>query len=81
MHEVDGGETHSYRAADGLRPSYRAFGPADGETIVLCHGLAAGSLQFIADAEHFAAAGYRVLKGERVHGAKTESEAETSTQL
>lgn len=69
MHEVDGGETHSYRAADGLRPSYRAFGPADGETIVLCHGLAAGSLQFIADAEHFAAAGYRVLVPDlRGHG-------------
>ena len=69
MHTVEGGETFSYPAADGTLLSYRAFGPAAGQTVVLCHGLAAGSLQFIADAQHFAEAGYRVLVPDlRGHG-------------
>lgn len=69
MHNPDGGETFSYSAADGTVLSYRASGPASGQTIVLCHGLAAGSLQFEADAAHFAQAGYRVLVPDlRGHG-------------
>lgn len=49
--------------------SYASFGPADAPTLVLCHGLAANGMQFIADAEHFAASGFRVLVPDlRGHG-------------
>jgi pimeloyl-ACP methyl ester carboxylesterase len=49
-------------AADGTRLHYGSFGPKGGQTIVLCHGLAA-------DAIHFADAGYRVLVPDlRGHG-------------
>lgn len=62
-------QQHHYRAADGTALSYRSFGPLDAPTIVLCHGLAAGSMQFTADAEHFATSGYRVLLPDlRGHG-------------
>ncbi len=49
--------------------AYRAFGPEDGQTIVLCHGLAAGGSQFAADAHYFAGLGFRVLVPDlRGHG-------------
>lgn len=69
MHRLDDGEALTYPAADGTVLSYRAFGPTDGETIVLCHGLAAGGMQFSADGAHFARAGYRALVPDlRGHG-------------
>jgi pimeloyl-ACP methyl ester carboxylesterase len=46
---------------DGVRIVYGDHGPADGPPVVLCHGLAASARQFAADAEYFAALGYRVL--------------------
>jgi 3-oxoadipate enol-lactonase len=56
--------------SDGLRLVYWNAGPVDAETVVLCHGLAAGSAQFFADAEYFARLGYRVLAPDlRGHGA------------
>ena len=56
-------------AADGTALSYCVFGPADGTAVVLCHGLAAGGAQFIADAEYFATLGYRVIVPDiRGHG-------------
>ncbi|UJW84603.1 alpha/beta fold hydrolase [Devosia sp. SL43] len=52
--------------------SYAAIGAPDAPMVVLCHGLAAGSLQFTADAEHFAGLGYRVLLPDlRGHGRST----------
>ena len=58
-----------YSATDGTSLSHRSFGPPDGDTIVLCHGLAAGGSQFDADAAHFAGLGYRVLVPDlRGHG-------------
>jgi pimeloyl-ACP methyl ester carboxylesterase len=55
---------------DGLDLAYGEAGPRDGETVVLVHGLAAGGAQFRADADHFAALGYRVLVPDlRGHGA------------
>lgn len=61
---------NTFTAPDGTRLAYRDFGPRDGETVVLCHGLCASSAQFLADAEHFAASGYRVLVPDiRGHGA------------
>ena len=56
-------------AADGTALSYSLFGPVDGPAVVLCHGLAAGGAQFIADAEYFATLGYRVIVPDiRGHG-------------
>jgi 3-oxoadipate enol-lactonase len=69
LHSLDGGEARSYQAADGTLLHYRAFGSPGADTIVLCHGLAAGGMQFTADAQHFARAGYRVLVPDlRGHG-------------
>ena len=60
---------HHFSAPDGLPLAYRAFGPEGGETVVLCHGLAAGGSQFTADAAYFAALGFRVLVPDlRGHG-------------
>lgn len=54
-------------AADGTRLSYGTIG--SGSVVVLCHGLAANGAQFIADAEYFAALGYRVIVPDlRGHG-------------
>ena len=54
-------------AADGTRLSYGAIG--SGPVVVLCHGLAASGAQFVADAEYFAALGYRVIVPDlRGHG-------------
>lgn len=54
---------------DGLALAYWQTGPATGPVVVLCHGLAAGRHQFRADAEHFAALGFRVLVPDlRGHG-------------
>lgn len=48
---------------------YRDLGPRDGPALVICHGLAAAGRQFADDADHFAAAGYRVLLPDlRGHG-------------
>lgn len=59
----------TYRAGDGTLLSYRESGPRQGNTIVLCHGLAAGGSQFDADAAWFATQGYRVLVPDlRGHG-------------
>jgi 3-oxoadipate enol-lactonase len=69
LHSLDSGEARSYQATDGTVLHYRAFGSHHADTIVLCHGLAAGGMQFTADAEHFARAGYRVLVPDlRGHG-------------
>lgn len=58
-----------FRSSDGVEIFYEDFGAADGEPIVLCHGLAAAGLQFHADAEYFSARGYRVLVPDlRGHG-------------
>lgn len=60
----------AFTAEDGTRLAYHDIGPPDGRPIVLCHGLCANSMQFGADAEHFAALGYRVLLPDiRGHGA------------
>ncbi|MGV8854539.1 MAG: alpha/beta fold hydrolase [Devosia sp.] len=60
---------HHYRAADGTPLSYRQAGPAGGQAVVLCHGLAAGGSQFEADAAHFASLGFAVLVPDlRGHG-------------
>ena len=54
---------------DAIEIAYGDFGPADGQTIVLCHGLCASGRQFAADADYFAGLGYRVLVPDlRGHG-------------
>jgi len=54
---------------DGVRLVYDELGPRGGVPVVLCHGLAAAGKQFAADAEFFAARGYRVLVPDlRGHG-------------
>jgi 3-oxoadipate enol-lactonase len=54
---------------DGIAIVYDDFGPRDGVPVVLCHGLAAAGEQLVADAEHFAGLGYRVLLPDlRGHG-------------
>lgn len=54
---------------DGVRLVWLDYGPADGRTIVLCHGLGAGADQFDADARIFAEHGFRVLVPDlRGHG-------------
>jgi len=59
----------SFLAGDGVTFVYEDIGPADGETIVLCHGLGASGVQFAADADYFAGKGYRVLVPDlRGHG-------------
>lgn len=59
----------SFETSDGITFCFRDLGPADGQPVVLCHGLGAAGLQFAADAEYFAAAGYRVLVPDlRGHG-------------
>ena len=52
---------HSFVTDDRVRIVYADLGPMEGTPIVLCHGLAAAGEQFAADAEYFAALGYRVL--------------------
>lgn len=48
---------------------YYDTGTADHDTVVMCHGLGAGKLQFAADAIHFANLGYRVIVPDlRGHG-------------
>lgn len=54
---------------DGISIAYGDFGPADGETVVLCHGLCASGRQFEADAAYYAGLGYRVIVPDlRGHG-------------
>jgi 3-oxoadipate enol-lactonase len=54
---------------DGVAIVYDDLGPRDGTPVVLCHGLAAAGEQLLADAEHFAGLGYRVLVPDlRGHG-------------
>ena len=56
-------------AGDGTPLAYDLHGPVHGQPLVLCHGLAASGLQFAADAEFFAAQGFRVLVPDlRGHG-------------
>lgn len=60
---------NTFTTPDGTRIAYHAIGLHDGQAIVLCHGLCAGSTQFLDDAEHFAQRGYRVLVPDlRGHG-------------
>ncbi|SDG57274.1 alpha/beta fold hydrolase [Pelagibacterium luteolum] len=55
--------------SDGVELVYGDYGPKTGEPVVLCHGLAAGGVQFTADAMEFANLGYRVLVPDlRGHG-------------
>lgn len=54
---------------DGVTIVYDDLGPRRGTPVVLCHGLAAAGEQMAADAQHFAALGYRVLVPDlRGHG-------------
>lgn len=49
--------------------AYYVDGPVNGPALVLCHGLAAGGLQFARDLAHFADKGYRVIVPDlRGHG-------------
>jgi 3-oxoadipate enol-lactonase len=60
---------HSITASDGTTLSFGLAGPEDGVPVLLCHGLGAGGAQFAADADWFAARGYRVLVPDlRGHG-------------
>lgn len=53
----------------GCDIAYFVVGPDEGRPLVLCHGLAASGLQFVADAEFFAGQGFRVLVPDlRGHG-------------
>jgi len=55
--------------ADGCRLAYYIAGPDDGRPLVICHGLAAGALQFADDMAYFADRGYRVIAPDlRGHG-------------
>lgn len=55
--------------AGGLTLAYYVSGPADGQPLVLCHGLAAGALQFAGDMTYFAEQGFRVIAPDlRGHG-------------
>ncbi len=57
-------------ASDGVDIVWAEFGPSDGRSVVLCHGLAAGGAQFFADAQALAEMGYRVIVPDlRGHGA------------
>ncbi len=59
----------SYTADDGTTLIYRDFGDRGATTIVLCHGLGASGLQFLADAAYFSTLGFRVLVPDlRGHG-------------
>lgn len=55
--------------ADGFTLAYYTAGPEDGHPLVLCHGLAAGALQFADDMAYFADRGHRVIAPDlRGHG-------------
>jgi pimeloyl-ACP methyl ester carboxylesterase len=54
---------------DGVTIAYHDLGPRRGRPVALCHGLAANSRQFKADAAHFAGRGFRVVVPDlRGHG-------------
>ena len=54
---------------DGIDLFYVEYGPRDGIPVVICHGIAVNSTQFIEDAEFLAQRGYRVLTPDlRGHG-------------
>ncbi|HQZ11909.1 MAG TPA: alpha/beta hydrolase [Devosia sp.] len=58
-----------FLSSDGVRIVYDDLGPRDGVPVVLCHGLASAGRQLLADAEYFAAEGFRVLVPDlRGHG-------------
>lgn len=58
-----------FETSDGVTIVYDDVGPRGGAPVVLCHGLAAAGEQLAADAEFFAAHGYRVLVPDlRGHG-------------
>ncbi len=59
------------RAGD-YKIAYFVCGPENGRPLVLCHGLAASGLQFVGDADYFAAQGYYVIVPDlRGHGRST----------
>ena len=67
----------SVTTSDGVTIAYLEIGNPDGPPIALCHGICASGRQFEADAEHFAAAGYRVLVPDlRAHGASAAPDVE-----
>ncbi len=52
--------------------AYFVTGPADGQPLLLCHGLAASGLQFVADAEFFGNLGFKTIVPDlRGHGNST----------
>lgn len=52
--------------------AYFVSGPEDGRPLLLCHGLAASGLQFVADAEFFGDKGFKVIVPDlRGHGNST----------
>jgi 3-oxoadipate enol-lactonase len=54
---------------DGIELFYAEYGARNGVPVVICHGIAVNSTQFIEDAEYFASLGYRVLTPDlRGHG-------------
>ena len=54
------------------RIAYFALGPKEGRPLMLCHGLSANGLQFVADAHFFAGQGFRVIVPDlRGHGRST----------
>ncbi len=65
VQEPDYFEEHGYPEPESLEKKL----PDNKKTIVLCHGLAAGALQFIEDAHFFARNGFRVIVPDlRGHG-------------
>lgn len=61
-----------FTTSDSVDLSYRDYGPSGGIPVVVCHGIAVNSTQFIEDAEYLAAHGYRVLTPDlRGHGNST----------
>ena len=57
---------------DGYKSAYFTVGPEGGRPLVLCHGIAANGLQFVADANFFAARGFKVIVPDlRGHGRST----------
>ncbi len=58
-----------YVARGYYTSAYFTVGPNDGRPLVLCHGLAASGLQFVADANAYAQMGFRVIVPDlRGHG-------------
>jgi pimeloyl-ACP methyl ester carboxylesterase len=58
-----------FTTSDGVSLFYRDYGHHAGLPVVICHGIAVSSIQFIDDAKYLAGLGYRVLTPDlRGHG-------------